>query len=238
MTTATAQQIVDRACNELGLATSSLVPGLINATGTQSLSLLNTLGDDLVTAHDWQFLEGIVDLVGDGVTSEFDLPADYGRTVNQTLWSTNNKLPMEGPMSQQQWGWLNYGIVSVGVFYRYRILNNKMAVFPALRAGEHVKFYYIKKAWVIDQDTVTMKDLIVNGGDSPIFDRNLMIKGLKVRLWNQKGFDTTSLTREYDELLHAYLAQNQGAPVIKMSGRAATILLDPRRNVPDGNWQA
>lgn len=238
MTTATAQQIVDRACSELGLASSSLNIGLVNVQGTQALSLLNSLGDDLVTGHDWQFLEGIVDLVGDGVTSEFDLPADYGRVVNQTLWSTNNKLPMEGPMSQQQWGWLNYGIVSVGVFYRYRILNNKLAVFPALRDGEHVKFYYIKKNWVIDRDTVNTKDQLVYADDVPIFDRNLMIKGLKVRLWNQKGFDTTTLTREYDEFYHAYLGQNQGAPVVKLSGRAATILLDPRRNVPDGNWQA
>lgn len=236
MATATTQAIIDRACNELGLPTSSLTTGLITQLGTQSLSLLNSLGEDLVRAHDWQFLEATATFVGDGVTSEFTLPTDFGRVVNQTVWSSNNKLPMEGPLTAQSWGWVQFGIVSVGVFYRYRILHNKLAVFPTPAVGDEIKFYYIKKNWVLDGDGVTYKDSTDGNGDTPLFDRSVLIKGLKVRLWGQKGFDTTLLTDEYNDVLDAEMAQNQAAQAIRLAGSSDSILIDPRRNVPDGGW--
>lgn len=236
MTTATAQTILDRSCDQLGLPRTSLVTGLITQIGTQSLSLLNSLGDDLTTAHDWQFLEGEASFTGDGSTESFALPEDFGRIVNQTTWSTNNKLPMEGPLSAQSWGWVQFGIVSVGVFYRYRILGNRLHVFPAPALDEVIKFYYIKKNWVLDADGVTYKDAVTSGSDTPLFDRGLMVKGTKVRLWAQKGFDTTAMSAEYNDLLSAEKAQNQGANVIRLSGSSDSILIDSRRNVPDGSW--
>lgn len=236
MTTATAQTIVDRACNELGLATSSLTTGLITQLGTQSMALLNSLGNDLVRVHDWQFLEATATFTGDGSTDEFDMPSDFGRIVNQTAWASSTRLPMYGPLTSQQWGWISFGIVSVGVYYRYRILNNKLHVSPTPASGEVMKFFYIKKNWVLDDDAVTYKDTIENSGDTILFDRELMIRGLKLRLWGQKGFDTTVLANEYNDFLEAEMGQNQGANVISLAGRHSTILIDPMRNVPDGDW--
>lgn len=236
MATATAQEIVDRASNELGIATSSLEPGLITQVGTQSLALMNGLGDDLVNAHDWQFLEGTATIQGDGVTSEFDLPADFGRIVNQTVWSANMRIEAMGPMSPQQWGWIQFGIISIGVYFRYRILNNKMQIFPTPGVGDTLNFYYIKKNWVIDSFTGGTIDKILRGGDTPVFDRNLMIKGVKVRLWGQKGFDTTELSKEFNDSLSSYIAQSAGAPAIRLSRSQYYYLIDPYRNVKDGSW--
>lgn len=233
---ATTQQIIDAAADELGLPRESLLPGLIGQVGTQSLALLNSIGDDMVKEHDWQFLQKVATLNGDGVTSDFTLPTDFGRIVNQTLWSTNNKLPMEGPLSPQAWGWVKYGIVSAGVFYRYRILSNKLAIFPTPTSGEVFNFFYISKNWVLDDDAVTYKDSTDAGGDTPIFDRGIMKKALKVRLWGQKGFDTTSLVKEFQDDLAIEKAQDQGGSVINLSSTRNNILLDPRRNIPDGDW--
>lgn len=236
MITGTTQYIIDAAFDQLGLPRESLVPGLIGQTGTQALSLLNTLGTDLIKAHDWQFLEATATLNGDGVTTEFALPSDFGRIVNQTEWAANNKIPMEGPLSPQAWGWVQYGIVSAGVFFRYRLLHNTFAIFPTPGASEVFNFFYIKKNWVLDDDGVTYKDTTDNGDDIPLFDRNLLIKGLKVALWGQKGFDTTSLVKEYDDELAQEKAQNQGAPTICLSSSGNLYLLDARRNIPDGDW--
>lgn len=234
--TATTQEIIDASFDELGLPRESLVVGLIGQVGTQSLALLNSIGDDLVKEHDWQFLQQVATLNGDGVTDEFDLPSDFGRIVDQTMWSSNNKLPMEGPLSPQAWGWVQYGIVSAGVFYRYRILNDKLAIFPTPADGEVFNFFYITKNWVLDDDLVTYKDTTDAGADVPRFDRGLLKKALKVRLWGQKGFDTTALVREYQDDLAIEKAQNQSAPVISLCSSRNNILLDPRRNIPDGDW--
>ena len=233
---ATTQYIIDAACDELGLPRQTLVPGLIDQLGVQSLAFLNSCGSELVKAHDWQFLEGQATINGDGTTTEFTLPANFGRIVDQTTWSTNNKLPMEGPLNSQSWGWVQFGIVSAGVFYRYRILGNKFAVFPTPPSGEVFNFFYIKKNWVLDQDAVTYKDITDDGLDTPLFDRNLLIKCLKVKLWGQQGFDTTALAKEYSDELSIEKAQSGSAPVLNLSSTRNSILLDPRRNIPDGDW--
>jgi hypothetical protein len=69
-----------------------------------------------------------------------------------------------------------------------------------------------------------------------MFDRSLMIKGLKARLWAQKGFDTSVLAREYNDALNLIKAQDQGAPEIRLGRYADSELLDGTRNVPEGNW--
>lgn len=232
----TAQEIADRACGELGLPSSNIDPSIVDQIGTQSRSLMNALGDDLLRVNDWQFLEGEATITGDGVTTEFSLPADYARVVNQTVWSASDKLPGIGPVTPQTWGWLQHGLLSTSVFYRYRILSDKIAIFPTPTPGEEIKFFYIKKNWVRDQDGVTLKDQITVPSDVPLFDRSIMIAGLKLRLWGQKGFDTTILAQEFNFILEGYKSQNAGAEVVNLSGRDRGFLIDPHLNIKEGDW--
>lgn len=227
--TATADKIINAACQELGLPPVSLNASANDAIGYQALGLLNALGDELARVHDWQFLEKVMTFTGDGVTDSFPMPEDFGRQVNQTQWSTSQSRPMMGPDSPQVWSWSQYGIVSVGVFFRYRILDNEYTVFPVPGAGEEFALYYISKNWVQDGLNPTVyKDQVTGPNDIPVFDRRVMISGLKVKLWAQKGFDTTVLQREFDAMLLAEKGQNQGARVINLSSGGGNVLI---------NWQ-
>lgn len=234
---ATAQTIIDDAHKELGLPTSVIGSSQESQTTTQALALLNRLGDEAVRVHDWQFLLKTAHFVGDGVTTEFAMPADFGRIVNQTEWSSNNKRPMQGPLTPQQWGWTQFGIVSVGVYFRYRIHDDKFAVFPTPGVGEEFDLFYISKNWVSDADApATLKDKITKAGDTPLFDRTVMTSGTKVKLWAIKGFDTSVLATEFNYALQAELGQSQGAPIIDLTGAWGFHLLDTN-NIPDGSWQ-
>ncbi len=233
---ATAIEIINAACHELGLPTVTINSSTGDTLGTQSLALLNALGDELVRVHDWQFLEKVMTFTGDGVLSSFPIPPNFKRQVNQTQWATKDKRPMQGPDSAQMWSWSQYGIVSVGVYFRYRILGNEYAVFPVPGIGEEFALYYISKDWVVDADPPhDLKDTITKTGDTPLFDKRLMIAGLKVKLWAQKGFDTTVLQDEFNFLLSAEKAQNQGAPVINLSGCGAHMYLN-WQNIPDSGF--
>lgn len=227
--TATADKIINAACQELGLPPVSLAASANDAIGYQALGLLNALGDELTRVQDWQFLEKVMTFTGDGIADSFPMPADFGRQVNQTQWSTSQKRPMMGPDSPQVWSWSQYGIVSVGVFFRYRILDNEYTVFPIPGAGEEFALYYISKNWVQDgANPLVYKDQVIGPNDIPVFDRRVMVAGLKVKLWAQKGFDTTVLQREFDSMLLAEKGQNQGAPLINLSGGSERLLI---------NWQ-
>src|SRR3546814_20272528 len=61
--------------------------------GIQMLALMNSLGEDLLRVHDWQFLEKSATFVGDGFTPSFALPSDFGRIVDQTAWSIGQRRP-------------------------------------------------------------------------------------------------------------------------------------------------
>jgi len=233
---ATAIEIINAACHELGLPTVSLSGATGDTLGSQSLSLLNALGQELVRVHDWQFLEKTMGFVGDGIADQFDMPADFGRQVNQTQWAVNNRRPMMGPDSAQVWSWTQYGIVSVGVYFRYRILGNKYTVFPVPGVGEEFAMYYISKNWVIDQDPPNdPKSSITKTGDIPLFDERLLICGLKVKLWGQKGFDTTILQDEFNFMLAAVKAQNQGARVIDLTGICRNLYIS-WTNIPETGY--
>lgn len=235
-TLATAQEIVDRAVDELGLARTELVEGLINQVGVQGMALLTSLGEDMVRDHDWQFLEKAVTFQGNGSANVFSLPPDFGRIVNQTVWSSKNKMPAQGPVGSREWGWIKYGMISTSVYYRYRILSDRFEVFPTPPAGETLQFFYISKNWVLKGDGTGYGDAIIDSTDKPIFERSLMIKGLKARLWAQKGFDTSILAREYNDALNMIKAQDQGAPDIHLGRRGTSDLIDGWRNIPEGNW--
>jgi hypothetical protein len=232
----TAINIINAACHELGLPTVSFNTATGDTLGTQTLALLNALGDELVRLHDWQFLEKVMEFTGDGVVDTFPMPTDFKRQVNQTQWALNNKRPLQGPDSAQMWAWNQYGIVSVGVYFRYRILGNQYTLFPLPGLDEKFALFYISKNWVIDMDPPNdLKDTITKTGDMPLFDKRLLIAGLKVKLWNAKGFDTTGLQDEFNTVLASEKAQNQGARVIDLSGCDAHLYLN-WQNVPESGF--
>lgn len=237
MGTLTVLQLVNRALQELGLPqATTAVSGQDDQTGFQALGLLNALGDLLSRAHDWQFLEKTAEFTGDGVTDTFDLPADFGRIINQTQWSSSNRRPLYGPMAPQGWSWLQYGIASVGVYYRYRIVGNKFVVFPKLADGEKINFYYISKNWVVGS-LGQQKSAIDSDTDTLVFDDHLAIAGLKYKLWTAKGMDSAALYAEFMFILNSAKAQTQGAPVISLDSRWDHMYISGQ-NVPDGAWNA
>jgi hypothetical protein len=228
-------EIINAATAELGLPNVALNSSTGDTIGTQSLALLNALGNELVRVHDWQFLEKVMTFTGDGITDTFPLPEDFKRQINQTQWSVSDTRPMVGPQSAQMWSWCQYGIVSQGVFIRYRILGNEYALFPIPGAGQEFALYYISKNWVLDFNTNLPKAQATNSGDVPLFDDRLLISGLKQKLWAQKGFDTTVLQNEFNYALTSEKGQNQGAPVISLSANMGSELISIY-NVPDNGY--
>lgn len=232
----TAENIINDALAELGMPPANLAVGAIDANGYQALALLNALGVEILRAHDWQNLESVMNFTGDGVADRFPLPADFGRQINQTQWDTGDNRPLLGPTSPQVWSWCNYGIVAVGAFYRYRILDSEYAIFPVPSDGSTFALYYISKNWVIDaDDPAAFKAKVTKAGDICRLDNRMLISGLKVKFWGAKGFDTTQLNAEFNYIFNNEKAQSQGARAISLSGEPATFLIG-YQNVPEGTY--
>lgn len=232
----TALQLVNNALQELGLPQAqTIASSLDDQTGFQCLGLLNSLGTQLYRAHDWHFLEKTAEITGNGVDDSYPLPADFGRIVNQTQWSSSMKRPMSGPVSPQAWSWVQYGIVSVGVYYRYRIIGSRLHIFPKLANGEKVNFYYMTERWAINGPDNIPKTAVTSDSDRTIYDDYLLIAGLKFKLWSAKGMDSAGLYAEFEYMLSNQKAQSQGAPTISLTTSYNEQFISGR-NIPDGGW--
>ena len=237
MTTfATASDIINTALQELGMGVVSIEAAAADATGYQMLGLLNALGDEVLRSYDWQVLEKTHTFICPGGVSEFDMPSDFGRTVNQTEWAASDNRPLQGPVSPQVWAWNKYGIVSVGVYYQYRMIHGALNIFPEPAAGTEIAFYYITKNWVAEHGLFYEgRDKVVFADDIVGFDRRLMIAGLKLKFWAAKGLDTTTLKSEFDYMLSNEKSATTGAAVISLTGSNVNPLLG-WNNIMDGNW--
>jgi hypothetical protein len=233
----TALQIVRQAEMELGLPASNELVLSQEATAIQMLGLLNAAGNELVMAFDWEFLTKTHIITSVADQGQYPAPTDYARMLNQTLWDYGNRRPAYGPVSPQGWQVLTNALISVGPFARYRIARGKVEFLPVPKADGHIFDYqYISNGWVQDwQNPTVYKSFITNDADVLTFDFWLMVKYLKVKMWQAKGLDVTSLLTDFARVFDAQTGQDHGAPVLGLANTFKTPWLT-MYNVPDGNW--
>lgn len=209
--------IIKQTASELGLPVP--VEGVTSKdqTSIQLVSLLNSAGYDLVFAYDWEDLTLPYTITTVADQEEYSLPSDYARLVNQTMWSDGGIV--SGPVSPQQWQVFKSANSSSGTSSRFRIRRNKILLDPIPASdGEELTFEYISDGWIQSYTSPgTYTNLIPSDQATPIFDFFLMVKFLKLKMWQAKGFDTVGLTKDLDRLFIG-LTSAKGATILSLNG--------------------
>ena len=164
--------------------------------------------------------------------ANFPMPSDYQRTVNKTMYNKSNRWSVIGPKSAQEWQWLKASYITTGPRMRYRIMGDKFLIWPASYASNIVLgFEYQSNAWV-ESSTGTPKTKATVDTDTFLFPDRLLVLGTKLKYFEIKGFDTTTLFADYQRELSKFKAQDAGADTLSMSPRYPNILLT-QNNIPD-----
>jgi hypothetical protein len=242
MQSLTALQIINRAAMELGLQYATEVSANTEMTGQQMLALLNSAGNDLVMSHTWSELNITYNFSSIVGQASYPVPADYAYYIDQSMWNTTARWPVVGPITPQEWQRLRAGLITTVPRQLFRIQNKAVELYPTPVAGNplvapaNFTYQYLSSAWVTSgQDANVKQDYIVSDADVPILNSQLLIKALKVKMWNAKGLDTTMLITEYTELFNMLTGKDKGARVLSLSPRFQDIYIS-MRNIPDGNW--
>jgi len=233
----TALQVAKQAAMELGLPVPTELVTSQEASSIQLLGLMQAAGNELVMAFDWEFLNKTHIITSVADVGTYPAPTDYARMLNQTLWDYGNRRPAYGPVSPQGWQVLTNALISVGPFARYRIARGLVEFLPVPRGDGHIFDYqYISDGWVRDwQNPTVYKAFITNDLDVVTFDFWMMVKFLKLKMWQAKGLDTSSYVSDFTRVFDAVTGQDHGAPVLGLSNSFKTPWLT-MYNVPDGNW--
>lgn len=163
--------------------------------------------------------------------TKYDMPADYDRQIDRTHYDKSKRWEMLGPETPQQWEFLRSSYISTGPRIRYRIMDSYFQIWPITTTNELLSFEYISKAWVDGLNGP--KNSFTADTDSCIYPDRLIINGIKLRLWELKGFDTTSFYRDFINQLQQAKSNDSGSATLSMSPKISTVLIG-YENIPDG----
>lgn len=161
----------------------------------------------------------------------YDMPSDYDRTINKTQYNKSNRWSIIGPKTAQEWQWIKASYITTGPRMRYRIMGNKFTIWPMATDTVTLGFEYQSNAWV-ESSTGTPQTKALADNDTFLFPDKLLVLGTKLKYFEIKGFDTTTLFSDYQRELSKFKAQDAGADTLSMAPRYPNILLT-QNNLPD-----
>jgi hypothetical protein len=217
----TANEIINQVCTEVGLVTSVDPVGSTEDTYIQMTGLLTAAGQEFVEMVPWQVLRSVYEFeTADGDTGEYSLPDDFAYMVDQTGWDMGNNIPIAGPLSPQQWCFLEgRNLVTSTIYASFRLFDNTFNLFPQPPiTGMTVRFEYINRNWVQETNAGARRDSIGTGTDVVLYEQILIKKFLKVKWLDAKGFDSTAARMDFDNIFTGRVGRDKGAPVLSAAG--------------------
>ena len=238
---APANDILNRVAAEVGLEPIADPYGSSKQEFKQMTYLLNVAGEELSQLYQWEFLNkqhNIVTQSGD--SGDYPLPDDYLYLTNQTAWERSQNVPVFGPLSAQEWqALLGRDLVTETIYPSFRIADGLFKLFPfPPPVGLDIYFEYVSRCWVQDStDPSQCQDRVKTGADTPLFDRTLLSRYLKVKFLEAKGLDTAKAQADLNQMFDSLGSHDKGAPVLSAGrGCSGYPYLDGFWSVPDSGY--
>lgn len=238
---ATALTVINRAAVEIGLDPTPDPFSTDDKSYLQLIALLNTAGEELATAYNWEFLVRSYQITTLNTDSgDYTLPNDFLYMLPQTGWELANQVPVSGPLSAQDWTYLEgRNLASTTIYASFRQRQGLFSIFPQPPPdGLDIRFEYQTKNWVLDADDPLLeKDEVQKTGDVILFDKVLISRYLKVKFLEAKGLDSAKAQDDFTQMFSALTNLDKGVGQILNAGRGRRNFpyLD-YRNLPDTNF--
>lgn len=172
----------------------------------------------------------------------YDIPTDFDRYIGQTWWDRTNHWRLIGPDSPQMDQYIRSGIFATGPRRRWRQVGQLPAAWriwpPPFSGGAPAPgalvWEYVSKNWVVNPDGTTAARFTADDQE-PLLDSELIILGVKWRMWQIKGFEYAAMQQEYIDAVNAKFASDGGIPDVYLNRRTGPFLISSA-NVQDGFW--
>lgn len=240
----TAGNIINQTAAEVGLTPVANPIASTDPAFVQLTYLLTAAGRELLGAHQWQkFVKThSITTVVPPDTGNYDLPDDFGWLIDQTGWnpvSGGNGLPLGGPLTEQDWTYLvNTNLASSTIYISFKQADGQFQVLPQPPPNDQViSFEYMSRWWVAEtaSPSTPAKDSITLATDVVLFEPILIVKLLKLRFLEAKGFDTTAATAQFANVFSQWTGKDTSTAVLN-TARVRVFPYLGWRNVPETNY--
>jgi len=184
------------------------------------VDLANEVAKSIADDNDWQGLNRIHMITGDGTTTAFPLPSDYGRMLldsniyDSTSWAWGYQRIVRAD------DWLEFtirdwAIITPGMWC---LLQNQLQFVPAPSDQSTAKFLYITNNIVTDENGAEKTSFTADSDTFSLSER-LLTLGIIWRWREQKRMDFGTDQANYDALFSDLAGRDGGARPIIRNGR-------------------
>ena len=235
---ATANDVINRAAVEIGLNADVDPVSSKDEAYVQLKYLLDSAGQELVQLNNWQMMTRDFSLTTTKLdTGSYDLPSDFSHMIDQTGWDRTNAAPVGGPLSDQDWAYLaGSDLTSQTIYVKFQLDGGKLQLYPQPPpAGLEISFKYMSRTWVAEQvNTDNRFTTVQTGSDIILYEPILIVKFLKVKMLEAKGFDASSARLEFENMLDSTTGKDVGAPILSAGRNSRNYpYITPYRNTGD-----
>jgi hypothetical protein len=190
-----------------------------NTVDKRTMSEMVTLANEMAQriaydSSDWTFLRKAATIAGDGVTSAFDLPADYKRLLlTSNLWrSTYQQAPMRFISDTDEWLRRRARVYN-DAHGEWTNLGGRVEVWPPLANGENAFFAYLSKNCVALAGG-GYGDSFTADTDSFALDERLLKLGMIWQWKSQKGSPYAEDLGTFTDAMAYAMGKDQPAPIM------------------------
>ena len=238
----TVLQIGNAAAAACGLPQQTNLVGNNNQNALRILqSVKDAAGRDVSRGYDWANLQYEHTFATTAASSYDELPADFDRIINGTIWDRTNERPVYGPVTAQKWQRYESGLDGLtGLTLLFRIVGDEsgskvIKIYPSTSTGVTIAFEYISGKYVLGPGSEQqLKSEVTDDGDTFLFDDDLVEVGATWRLLRNLGMTYADEKIEFDMLLDERSANDGGAGAVSMMLRSTWQIRDP--NIPDTGY--
>jgi hypothetical protein len=165
-------------------------------------SLANAELEELSKRFNWPILTREYSFPTVAGTAQYNLPADYRKFLQETVFDSTRYYQLRGSLSPGEWQRtkaLNLGSLST---QRVRIYGNplKLNIIPTPTSVNTVVFEYMTKNFAVNAGAVeTLRYAADN--DTSLIDEALIRMGLKWRIKHAKGLEFSADLAEYESVV-------------------------------------
>jgi len=175
---------------------------------SQMLEIVQMVGEDLMSRHEWQILYRVQQFTTVSSPFSFPIPEDWNRyRQDASVWSSASYLvPLDGPCSDDVWHLL---LSTPGIRFPgyWRLADQNIDVIGSPNGGD-ISFNYSSSHYVIGTDLVR-KAFFTADTDSPLFPDILIRLGC-IWQWKQsKGLDYAEDMRTFELQLERSIAADR-----------------------------
>lgn len=170
--------------------------------------------------------------------SDYPLPSDFRRPIDNTMWDRSRYWSMRGPQSPQQWQVYKSSVIGRASIqrrfrFRYEAGTQVFSIDPVpTDNGSELVFEYVSNAWCKSALGVAQTTWQADT-DTGILDEWLIELGTRWRMLRRLGMTYAEELDEYEREVSKALATDGGAAILSLVGSDNALTLLSPANVPE-----